>query len=610
MKGIRHSSLYVGLFLVLTLILSVSGVPAAAGQALDEEAAQAFAQAVEERFLRYVQIDTTSDAATATVPSTPGQFDLLRMLETELRAMGAADVTLTENGFLFATLPATVPEAAQEDIPVIAYLAHVDTVPGIGGELVTPRVHRAYDGQPILFPEDDQLVLSPESSPYLAQKIGHDIVTASGGSVLGADDKSGVAIIMTMAGHLLGHPEIVHGEIRLVFTPDEEIGTGIGNIDLSLLNAGYAYTLDGGEVGEVVYETFSADQANVKITGVSTHPGHAKGKMVNALLYAAKFAVMLPQSTRTPETTDGREGFIHLTNIEGTAAEATLHYILRDFELDGLAAHGELLLSVCDAVQRSDPRLKVECTITPQYRNMRYWLEEDMRPVNLAVQAMHGLGIEPICPPVRGGTDGSQLTAMGVSTPNLFTGMQEYHSPLEWVSVQDMAQAAQLLVRLSEIWAVPMAGETASGMTYDDPFTYCAAVDTRDVPDEQYTGPAMPETVVEGLRTAVQTPDAPAEFFAEGRAFWRCMDGQVFGCVTGANIPCMEKADASQEPSAALAEFCQQNPGAAVIPAAVTGRATVYAWRCDNNTPTAGEGVAEIDAQGFNRNFWYELPAP
>lgn len=453
MKGMKRSSLYVGLFLALALILSAGSVPAAAAARgeLGEETAQAFAQAVEERFLRYVQVDTTSDAASATVPSTRGQFELLRMLGDELRTMGAVDVTLTENGFLFATISATV----QEGAPVIAYLAHVDTVAGIAGNKVTPRVHRAYDGKPILFPEDDELVLTPESSPYLAQKIGHDIITASGSSVLGADDKAGVAIIMGMADHLLHHPEIAHGEIRLAFTPDEEIGTGIGNIDLELLNADYAYTLDGGEVGEIVYETFSADRADVKITGVSTHPGHAKGKMVNALTYAAKFASMLPQSTRTPETTEGREGFIHLTDMEGTAAEATLHFILRDFELDGLAAHGELLLSVCDAVQHSDPRLNVECTITPQYRNMRYWLEEDMRPVDLAVQAITGLGLEPISPPVRGGTDGSQLTAMGVPAPNLFTGMQEYHSPLEWISVQDMAQAVQALIRLSELWAAP-----------------------------------------------------------------------------------------------------------------------------------------------------------
>jgi tripeptide aminopeptidase len=456
MKATKHNRICLGLFLVLTLILNACGVRvAAAATASDEpseDTAQTFAQPVEERFLRYVQVDTTSDDASTTVPSTPGQFDLLRTIEGELRAMGAADVTLTDNGFLFATIPATV----QEQAPIIAYLAHVDTVQGIGGNKVTPVVHRAYGGEPILFPEDDQLVLTTESSPYLAEKIGHDIVTASGSSVLGADDKAGVAIIMTMADHLLRHPEIAHGEIRLAFTPDEEIGTGIGNIDLNLLDADYAYTLDGGELGEVVYETFSADQADVKITGVSTHPGEAHGKMVNALTYAAKFISMLPQSTRTPETTEGREGYIHVTDVEGTAAEAKLHYILRDFELDGLAAHGALLLSVCDAVKNSDPRLKVECTITPQYRNMRYWLEEDMRPVELAQQAMQDLGLEPISPPVRGGTDGSQLTAMGVSTPNLFTGMQEYHSPLEWVSVQDMAQAVQVLIHLSELWGAPV----------------------------------------------------------------------------------------------------------------------------------------------------------
>jgi len=451
MKSERRISAVLGLFVFL--IMGALGAPTAvyAGEEPSEVAAQNFAQAVEERFLRYVRVDTTSNDASETVPTSPAEFDLLRMLEQELQDIGAADVTLTENGFLFATLPATV----QGETPVIAYLAHVDTVAGIGGNKVTPRVHRAYAGEPILFPEDSQLELSPEQSPYLAQKIGDDIVTASGSSILGADDKAGVAIIMTLADHLLSHPDIAHGEIRLAFTPDEETGTGISHVDLDLLNAAYAYTLDGGEAGEIVYETFSADRAEVTITGVSSHPGHAKGVMVNALTYATKLISMLPESTRTPETTEGREGFIHLTDLEGTAAQATMHFILRDFELEGLAAHGELLQSVCDAVQLADPRLKVECTITPQYRNMRYWLEEDMRPVELAVQAIEELGIEPISPPVRGGTDGSQLTAMGVSTPNLFTGMQEYHSPLEWVSVQDMAQAVEVLVRLSELWAAP-----------------------------------------------------------------------------------------------------------------------------------------------------------
>jgi tripeptide aminopeptidase len=412
-------------------------------------AANALAQELEERLVRYVQIDTTSDETATTVPSTPGQLVLQKLLAEELREIGAADVTLTDNGFVFATIPATV----QGKTPVVAYLAHVDTVAGIAGNSVKPRVHRNYQGDPIVFPEDALLVLMPELSPYLGTKIGHDIITASGSSILGADDKAGVAIIMTMANHLLRHPEIAHGEIRVCFTPDEEIGTGIRHIDLNLLRADWAYTLDGGDVGEIVYETFSADKAVVHLTGVSAHPGSAKDVLVNALTYAATIADTLPHNTRTPETTDGRDGFIHLYKVEGTAADATMHFILRDFEREGLAGHGELLKSICNAVQLSEPRLRIECTITPQYRNMRYWLENDMRPIELATQAMHELGIEPVNTPVRGGTDGSQLTEMGVPCPNVFTGMQAIHSQLEWVSVQDMVQAVQVLVRLSELWA-------------------------------------------------------------------------------------------------------------------------------------------------------------
>ena len=407
------------------------------------------AHEVEERLVRYVQIDTTSDETATTVPSTPGQMVLQQLLVEELRGIGAADVTLTENGFLFATIPATV----SEKTPVVAYLAHVDTVGGIAGNSVKPRVHRSYQGDPIVFPEDALLVLMPELSPYLGTKIGHDIITASGSSILGADDKAGVAIIMAMANYLLRHPEIKHGEIRICFTPDEEIGTGIRHIDLGLLKADWAYTLDGGDVGEIVYETFSADKGVVHITGVPAHPGSAKDIMVNALTYAATIADTLPHNTRTPETTDGRDGFIHLYKLEGTAADCTMHFILRDFEREGLEAHGELLRSICNAVQLSEPRLRIETTITPQYRNMRYWLENDMRPIDLATQAMHELGIEPANTPVRGGTDGSQLTEMGVPCPNVFTGMQAIHSQLEWVSVQDMVQAVQVLVRLSELWA-------------------------------------------------------------------------------------------------------------------------------------------------------------
>ena len=410
---------------------------------------QSFCSELEARLVRYCAVETTSDESSSTVPSTATQLDLQRLLKAELEAIGASDVTLTANGFVFATLPSTVTNI---QAPVIALLAHVDTVAGIGYGPVKPRVHHRYNGAPITFPDDALLVLMPELNPYLATKIGDDIITASGGTLLGADDKAGVAIIMALAAHLLAHPEIPHGEIRICFTPDEEIGTGIRNIDLALLNADFAYTLDGGDVGEIVFETFSADKATVTITGISTHPGNAKDKLVNALTLAARIVAALPEAHRTPETTDGRQGFLHLYKQEGTAASATLQFILRDFELDGLANHARLLRAACETVQLGEPRAHINVTIVEQYRNMRYWLEQDMRPVDLAVQALKELGIAPISEPIRGGTDGSQLTAMGVPTPNLFTGMQNIHSPLEWVSVQDMERSVDVLVGLVQRW--------------------------------------------------------------------------------------------------------------------------------------------------------------
>ena len=409
-----------------------------------------FAPDLEARFLRYVQIDTQSDESSSSVPSTARQLDLLDLLRRELEELGAADVRLTDNGFVIATIPAT---AGRSDIPRVAFLAHVDTAPAFNGTGVKPIVHRAYDGAPIALPDDPAQVLSPEVNPYLGRKIGDDIVTASGTTLLGADDKAGVAIVMALAEHLLAHPEIPHGELRVCFTPDEEIGLGIRSLDLADLAADYAYTLDGAEIGELVYETFSADKAVVKIAGVSTHTGTAFGKMVNALHLAAKLIQTLPQHTRTPETARDREGFLHVYRMEGSAAQAEITIILRDFDAAGLAEHGKLLRMVCAAVQATEPRARIECAITPQYRNMRYWIEQDMRPVDLAVRAMHKVGVEPFFTPIRGGTDGSQLTERGLLTPNLFTGMQNIHGPLEWVSIQDMARAVEVCVELAQEWA-------------------------------------------------------------------------------------------------------------------------------------------------------------
>ncbi len=410
-----------------------------------------FRTAVEERLVRYVQVDTESDAASPSVPSTPRQLDLLRMLQEELAGLGAADVKLTESGFVIGTVPSNV----QGDVPRVAFMAHVDTTQQFNGFGVKPIVHRAYDGSPIALPDDPTKVLDPATnSPYLGTKVGDDIITASGTTLLGADDKAGVAIVMTLAEHLLAHPDMKHGDIRICFTPDEEIGRGIDGLDLADLDADYGYTLDGSVLGELVYETFSADGAAVTITGVSIHPGDAFGKLVNALHLASKVLLTLPQHTRTPETTRGREGFIHCTTMEGSAAQARLSFILRDFDRDGLQQQGDILRAVCAAVQASEPRAQVEVTIKPQYRNMRYWLENDMRPIDVAVRAMEKQGVEPVFNPIRGGTDGSKLTERGLLTPNIFTGMQNIHGPLEWVSVPDMARSTEVCVAIAEEWAL------------------------------------------------------------------------------------------------------------------------------------------------------------
>ncbi len=409
---------------------------------------------LEERFLRYVKIDTTADPLSQTSPSTAIQYDLLNLLVEELKAAGAHDVTLTPYGAVLATIPATVETAA----PAIGLLAHVDTAPQFSGKDVKPIVHRSYDGRDIVLPDDPEQVVSTGALPYLAKKTGDDIVTASGATLLGADDKAGVAIIMAVAAHLLAHPEIPHGVIRIGFTPDEEIGRGVHAELPRDLGAKFAYTLDGANVGEIVYETFSADAAKVVVKGVSIHPGWAKDKLVNATHLAAKIIDTLPHVTLTPETTSGRQGFIHVVGMRGSAAEMTVDLILRDFERDGLAAQGELVQKVCAAVQAGEPRAHITCDITPQYRNMRYWLEDDMRPVELARQACRECGIEPFSTPTRGGTDGSRLTELGVPTPNIFTGMQEVHGPLEWISLQDMARATEVCIKLAELWAAEPPG--------------------------------------------------------------------------------------------------------------------------------------------------------
>ncbi|KAF0173950.1 MAG: peptidase T [Rhodobacteraceae bacterium] len=406
---------------------------------------------LETRLTRYAAIDSQSDADSAASPSTEIQLNILRLLEAELQEIGASDVQLTAYGTVLATIPGTAPG------PTVGFLAHVDTAPQFNASGVKPRVIRGYNGGAISFPDNPALTLSPDHNPYLASKVGHDIITASGLTLLGADDKAGVAILMTAARHLLANPEIKHPTLRLAFTPDEEIGRGVDPRLPHDLAADFAYTFDGGAVGEIEYESFSADGATVQIKGVSIHPGLAKGKLVNAIPLAAKIIAALPQQTMLPELTDDRDGFIHATDMTGGSSEMTLKFILRDFEREGLAEKGAILQAVCAAVQASEPRAEITCTINPQYRNMRYWLEHDMTPVTLARDAARSLGLEPVSVPIRGGTDGSRLTEMGVPCPNLFTGMQNIHGPLEWISVQDMAVATQLCLTLVQQASKPTA---------------------------------------------------------------------------------------------------------------------------------------------------------
>ncbi len=402
---------------------------------------------LEERLLRYTAIATPSDSASPTAPSTECQWDLLRVLEQELRAMGAAEVELGEFGHLMATVPGNC------EGPVVSWMAHVDTSQQFNGLNVKPIVHRAYAGGDIVLPDDPTQVISPDDFPYLKGKVGHDIVTASGTSLLGADDKAGVAIVMTLAEHLLKHPEIMRPRTRICFTPDEEIGRGVKHLDFAKLGADYAYTLDGGEVGELCNETFSADKAVITVTGVSIHPGWAKDKLVNALHLACQIVEMLPKVTRTPETTEGKQGFIHVTTLEGGSSEAKIQIIIRDFELEGLRSHRELISSVCTAVGLAEPRATVKVEFVEQYRNMRYWLDKDHRPIELALEAYRKAGINPYLTGIRGGTDGSWLTEKGLLTPNLFAGMQNVHGPLEWVSIQDMAQSVSMCVELVQLYA-------------------------------------------------------------------------------------------------------------------------------------------------------------
>jgi tripeptide aminopeptidase len=412
------------------------------------ELAAALADDVLERLLRYVRIDTQSDPAATGSPSTAGQLELGRLLVTELRGMGLADAEQDANGFVFATLA-----GSSADAPVIGLLAHLDTSPEESGTGVEPLVHRAYDGGRIALPRHGT-VLDPEWMPELRGKLGHDIVTTSGDTLLGADDKAGMAEVMAAVAYLASHPELPHATIRVGFTPDEEIGgKGAQLFDIERFGARCAYTFDGSEAGEFTDETFTGAGADVTIHGVEVHPGSAKDKLVNAARLAGRVLAALPQDRLTPETTADRDGFIHVHRLEGTAGTATIRTIVRDFDDDRLAEHVALLRRTAEEVVATEPRARLEVEVKAQYPNMRSYLERHPGVSDAAEEALRREGFEPRRVPIRGGTDGSILSARGLPTPNLFTGGHEYHSVREWASVQDMASAAAVAVRLAGVWA-------------------------------------------------------------------------------------------------------------------------------------------------------------
>jgi tripeptide aminopeptidase len=413
------------------------------------ELAETLAPDLLRRFERYARIDTQSSTDREHSPSTPGQLDLGRVLVEELIEAGLDDAALDENGYVTATLPGNTANG-----PVIGLIAHMDTSPDASGTGVEPIVHRDYGGGVIELPRDGTK-LDPERMPELAAKVGHDIVTSSGDTLLGADDKAGVAEIMAAVAHLAAHPELPRPTLRVSFTPDEEIGEGATLFDIERFGALCAYTIDGSEIGQFTDETFSAQEVVVSIHGVDVHPGYATGKLVSALRLAADIVAALPADRLTPDTTSGREGFIHVTRLTATAGVAEIRAIVRDFDEDRLAEHVALFERTAQELMAQAPRATLDFQVRRQYRNMREYIEPVPFVVEAAQAAISAEGVQPVQMPARGGTDGSRLSEMGLPTPNIFTGGHEYHSVREWASVQDMAAAAATVVHLAEVWTRP-----------------------------------------------------------------------------------------------------------------------------------------------------------
>jgi tripeptide aminopeptidase len=404
---------------------------------------------IEERFLRYVQIDTTAEPGSATFPSSLKQKDLGKLLVEELLKLGLSDAKMDEFGYVFATLPSNI----ERKVPTICFCSHMDTAPDCSGTNVKPIVHRNYQGQDIVLPDDNSQVLRMSNHPYLQKKIGDDIITASGHTLLGADDKAGVAIIMDFVAQLAGRSDIPHGDIRILFTPDEEIGRGVDFLDMKKLKADFGYTLDGGPLGSIENESFSADSVTVEVEGISSHPGYAKDKMVNASKVISDFIAALPKNEWSPETTEKREGFVHPVSVSGELEKARAQFIVRDHDTKKMYQHEERLKSIWEETLKNYPELKSSFTVKEQYRNMREVLDTVPFVTDYAIQAMETIGLPVKLDLIRGGTDGSRLSFMGLPCPNIFTGEMAIHSRLEYVSIQDMEKAVLTLIELVKIWS-------------------------------------------------------------------------------------------------------------------------------------------------------------
>ncbi|HOJ18059.1 MAG: peptidase T [Ignavibacteriales bacterium] len=400
-----------------------------------------------DRFLKYVKYDTQSDDDSKSFPSTEKQKELSRELVKELLETGIKDAHLDEHGYVYATLPANT----DKDVPVIGFIAHVDTSPAVSGANVNPIIHKNYQGGDIKLPKDG-IVIRANDNPDLANMKGYDIITADGTTLLGADNKCGVAEIMDAVNYLLLHPEIKHGTIKICFTPDEEVGRGTEKFDLVKFGAKYAYTVDGQSRGEVEDETFSADAMTLTFHGRNIHPGYAKGKMVNSIKLASKFMESLPKDKLSPETTEGREGYVHCVAINGNEEETVLKFIIRDFEDEKLKDYEKFLIDLGNKTVEGIKDAKFSYKVMEQYRNMRTVIKEHPQVTDNAIEAMKRMNIEPIMSPIRGGTDGSRLSLMGLPTPNIFAGEHSFHSKTEWVAVQDMEVAVQLIVEISKVW--------------------------------------------------------------------------------------------------------------------------------------------------------------